>query len=81
MAGVEGWFGTGGWFVTYGWICALGVDGEGLVDGVRVAIIYGIVFFGALNNLRLFILLNFMPLEFLGLLWFFIHKPWYFEWH
>ncbi|WP_375663257.1 hypothetical protein [Bartonella sp. CL266QHHD] len=44
MAGVEGWFGTDGWFVTYGWICALGVDGEGLVDGVRVAIIYGIVF-------------------------------------
>ncbi|WP_375676416.1 MULTISPECIES: hypothetical protein [unclassified Bartonella] len=44
MAGVEGWFSTGGWFVTYGWICALGVDGEGLVDGVRVAIIYGIVF-------------------------------------
>ncbi|WP_375641007.1 hypothetical protein [Bartonella sp. AA168HLJHH] len=29
-----------------------------------VAIIDGIVFFGALNNLRLFILLNFMPLEF-----------------
>ncbi|WP_375637710.1 MULTISPECIES: hypothetical protein [unclassified Bartonella] len=38
MAGVEGWFGTDGW------ICALGVDGEGLVDGVGVAIIDGIVF-------------------------------------
>ncbi|WP_375673953.1 hypothetical protein [Bartonella sp. AA18HLJMS] len=46
MAGVEGWFVTGGWFVTYGWIHALGVDGEGLVDGVGgVAIIDGIVFF------------------------------------
>ncbi|WP_375630221.1 MULTISPECIES: hypothetical protein [unclassified Bartonella] len=38
--------------------------GLALVDGVGVAIIYGIVFFGALNNFRLFILLNFMPLEF-----------------
>ncbi|WP_375671097.1 hypothetical protein [Bartonella sp. CL434QHHD] len=38
--------------------------GLALVDGVGVAIIYGIVFFGAVNNLRLFILLNFMPLEF-----------------
>ncbi|WP_375659828.1 hypothetical protein [Bartonella sp. CL74QHWL] len=55
--------------------------GLALVDGVGVAIIDGIVFFGALNNLRLFILLNFMPLEFLGLLWFFINKPWCFEWH
>ncbi|WP_375611683.1 hypothetical protein [Bartonella sp. AA9NXGY] len=53
------------WLVCHLWLdLRVGVDGEGLVDGVGVAIIDGIVFFGALNNLRLFILLNFMPLEF-----------------
>ncbi|WP_375620226.1 MULTISPECIES: hypothetical protein [unclassified Bartonella] len=42
----------------------LGIDGEELVDGAGYAIIYGIFFFDALINLRLCVLLNFMPLDF-----------------
>ncbi|WP_375681381.1 MULTISPECIES: hypothetical protein [unclassified Bartonella] len=64
MAGVEGWFGTGGWFVTYGWICALVLMVKGWWMALGWPLFMVSFFFGALNNLRLFILLNFMPLEF-----------------